>query len=89
MKVLIIKLFSPSCYFSSLRPKYLPYNSILEDLQPMFFPQYKALSFTTKQNNRQNYSSIYFNLYVFRSRTQDYERNTSYQYVICSLILHV
>jgi hypothetical protein len=32
----------------------------------MFLPQCDWPSFTPIQNNRQNYSSVYLNLYIFR-----------------------
>jgi len=34
----IMQFSSSSCYFLTLRPKYLPQHSILEHLQYMFFP---------------------------------------------------
>jgi len=40
-------------------------HPILKHPLPTFLPQCEAQSFTPIQNNRQNYSSIYFNLYIF------------------------
>jgi hypothetical protein len=54
--------FSPlSCYLVPLRPKYSQ-HPILKHPQPMFLPQSQQPSFTPVQNNRQNSSSVYFNL---------------------------
>ena len=63
----IIKLpiiyFSPlPFYLDPLRPKRSPQNPIFKHLQPPFFPQCERPSFTPIQNNRKNYSSVYFNL---------------------------
>ena len=48
-----------------LRPKYSPQHPILKHPQPTFLPQCERASFTTIQNNRQNYNSGYLNLYIF------------------------
>jgi len=45
---------------SLLRPIYSPQHLILIHPQPTFFPQWERPSFTPIQNNRQNYSSVYF-----------------------------
>ncbi len=45
-----------------IEPKYSPQHPILKHPQPMFLPQCQRPSFTSIQNNRQNYSSIYLNL---------------------------
>ena len=68
--VQIIKLFGMysstfPCYFFPRNPKYSPQHPILEHPHPMFFPQRERPSFTAIQNKRQNYSSVYFNLYIF------------------------
>jgi hypothetical protein len=39
--------------------------TILKHPQPTFLPQCKQRSFTPTQNNRQNYSSVRLNLYIF------------------------
>ena len=52
--------FSPlSCYPVPLRPKYSQ-HPVLKHPQPMFLPQCQRPSFTSIQNNRQNYSSKYY-----------------------------
>ena len=48
-----------------LRPKYSPQHPIPQNPEPTFLPQCKRPSFTPKQNNGQNYSSVYFNLSIF------------------------
>ena len=65
----IIKLqitqFSPVSYhLLPLSPQYLPQNSI--PTQPIFLPQCDRPSFTPIPNNRQIYSTEYFNLYIFQ-----------------------
>jgi len=63
---LLIMLFSPlPCYLVSFRPKYSPQHPILKSPQPTFPPQCERRSFTPIQNNRQNYSSLYFYLSTF------------------------
>ena len=53
-------------YLVPLRPKYSPQHPILKHLQPIFLPQCERPSFTPMHNNKQNYSSIYLNLQIFR-----------------------
>jgi hypothetical protein len=53
------------CYLVPLRPEYLHQHPILEHVQPMFLPQRKQPSFTLIENNRQNYSSVCLDLYIF------------------------
>jgi hypothetical protein len=50
------EVFSTSCYLVPLRPKYFSQHPILKH------PQCQRPSFTPIQNNKQNYSSVYFNL---------------------------
>jgi hypothetical protein len=58
--------YSPLSYhLVHLRPIYLPQNPIPENPQPLFFPYCERPSFTPTQNNRQNYISVYLNLYIF------------------------
>ena len=58
--------FSPlSCYIVPLRPKYSPQHPILKHLQPTSLPQCERPSFAPIHNNRQNYSSVYLDLYIF------------------------
>jgi len=56
--------FSP-CYLVPLRPKYFPQLPILKHPQPTYLPQCERPSFTPIQNKRQNYSSVFPNLYIF------------------------
>jgi len=51
-------------YLVPLGPKYLSQHRILEHPQPMFLPQCERPSATTIQNNRQNCSSTYLDLYI-------------------------
>jgi len=48
------------CYLFPLRPKYSP-----QQPQPTFLPQCDRPSFITIQDNRENYSSVYLNFYIF------------------------
>ena len=57
--------FLHSCYLVPLRLKYSPQHPILKHPQPTFLPQCQRPSITPIQNNRQNYSAIYLNLYIF------------------------
>jgi hypothetical protein len=52
--------FSP--YLVPLRPKHSPQHPILKHRQPTFLPQCQRPGFTTIQNNRHYYSSVYLNL---------------------------
>ena len=54
---------------SLLGPKYSPQHPLLKHPQPTFLPQCEGPSFTPIQNNRQNYSSIYLNFYIFGQQT--------------------
>ena len=55
-------VFLLRCYLVHLRPKFSPRHHILKHLHPTFLPQFERSSFTPKQNNKQNYSSVYLNL---------------------------
>jgi hypothetical protein len=63
---------SPLCNFlhspitSSLLGPNILLKTIFRHPQPTFFPQRQRPSFTHIQNNRQNYSSVYLNIYIFR-----------------------
>ena len=67
MEILIMQSFPLSCSLIPLRDKRLPPHpvGISEHPQPTFLPQCGWPSFTPIQNNRQNYSSTYFNVYTF------------------------
>jgi hypothetical protein len=62
----IIMQFSPRSVFLPFRSKYLPQLSVLKNPQSMFLPQSEWPSFAPIQHNRQNYSSVHFNLYCLR-----------------------
>jgi hypothetical protein len=53
------------CYLVPLGPKYAPQHPVLENPQHTFLPKCERPSFTPIQNNRQEYSSVYLNLYTF------------------------
>ena len=57
--------FSTLCYLIPLRPKYSPQHPILKEPEPTFLPQYERPSSSSIQNNRQTFSSVYLNLYIF------------------------
>jgi hypothetical protein len=53
-----------ACYLIPLGPKYPPQNAIFENPQPTFLSESERPSFSTIQNNRQDYISVYFNFYI-------------------------
>jgi hypothetical protein len=55
---------NPTCYLVPLRPEYPPQHPILEHPQPTFLTQCERPGLTPKKNKRQNYSSVYLNLYI-------------------------
>ena len=57
-------LSSTLCSFLHYRPKYIPQHLILKHPRPTFLPQCEWPSFTPIQNKRQNYSSVYLNLFI-------------------------
>jgi hypothetical protein len=72
-RVLILELFimqfSPfSCHLISLRSKYPPKYPVFRQSQSMFLPQCQRPSFTPIQNQKQNYSLVYSDFYVFRQQ---------------------
>ena len=69
-KFFIMQFPLDSCYFAPLRTKYSPQHPVLSQPHSMFVPHCKICSFTPIQNNRQNYSSIYFNRHIFPLITQ-------------------
>ena len=52
-------------YLVPPRSRYSPQHLILKHLQLPFLPQCQRPSFTPIQNDRQDYSSIYLDLYIF------------------------
>jgi len=64
MKLLIIQSSSRPCYLVPFSPKHPPPHPILTHHQPMFLLQCERPHFMPMQNNRQNYSSVYFNLCI-------------------------
>ena len=60
-----LRSFLHSRYPVPLRPTYAPQHPILKHPQPTFLPQCERPRFTSIQNNRQNYSSVHLNLYIF------------------------
>ena len=51
-------------YLVPPRSKYSTQHHVLKHPQLPLFPQFQRSSFTPIQNNRQNYSSIYLDLYI-------------------------
>ena len=50
-------------------PQYLSHHPFLKHPYPVFFSQFEETSFTSIQNNKQNCTSVYFNLNIFGLRT--------------------
>ena len=69
IKCLIISSFSIPRYLVPHWPKYLPYHPIPENPRPISLTHCGRTSFTPIQNNRQNYSSIYLELYICGQQT--------------------
>jgi hypothetical protein len=70
-------------YLVSLRAKYLPQHPILEHAQATSLPLYERPSFTPIQNKRQNYNSVYLDLYIFgqpNGRPKSLPRMLRYQH---------
>ena len=53
------------CHLAPFRPKHIPQHPILRHLWPALLPRFERPSFTPTSNNMQNYTSVYFNLYIF------------------------
>jgi hypothetical protein len=71
MKFLSMQFSPTSCHFITIRSKYSPQHSVLKHLRSTFPSQCQRPSFIPIQNDRQNYSFVYLNLYVFDSRRED------------------
>ena len=52
-------------YLIPQTPKYPPQHPIVEHTLRTFLPQYDRSTFLPMQNNKQNYSSVYLNLYFW------------------------
>jgi len=46
--------------------KYLPPHHILENPQPIFLARYEGQTFILYETTPQNYSSVYFNLFLYQ-----------------------
>ena len=53
-----------SLYHKPLRTEHLPQHPLLKHPQPTFLPQCQKPNLTPSQNNGQNYSSVYLDLYI-------------------------
>jgi len=60
------------CYLLHLRPTYLPQRPLLIQSLPVFFPLCQRPG-CVSIHNRQNYSSLYFNVYVFSYETGEHK----------------
>jgi len=56
------------CYIIPCRSRYSPQHPILKHPHPTFIPLCEEPSSTPIQNSSQNYSSVYFNLYILSSK---------------------
>ena len=65
IKHLIMQFYPLCCYFVPIRTKYSPQHPILKHHQPTLLPHCGWPSLTPIKNKRQNYSSVYLDLYVF------------------------
>ena len=72
-------------YFLPLKPKYPHQHPILKHPQPMFLPQCERTRFTLTHNYRQNYNSVYLNLYIFGQQTG--RRKICYTVIPSNIIL--
>jgi hypothetical protein len=68
---LFITQFSPTfCRFISLQSKYSSQHPVLKTHSVYVSPLESEARFHTIQNNRQNYSFLYSNFYVYGQRTR-------------------
>ena len=63
-KTLRYVVFSTPFYLIPLRSRYLPQHPILEKFWPLLLPQCDRPNFTTTQNNRKIFSSVYL-IFIF------------------------
>jgi len=71
MKLLIMQPSPASHHFLTLRSEYPPQHPVLTHPQPKFLPYSKRRSFTSIQNNRENYGFVGCNHEVLRRRCKD------------------
>jgi hypothetical protein len=64
------QLFPTSCHFIPLWSKYSHLHPVLKHPQSMLLPYCQRKNFASIPNHGQNYSSGYFNSYVFRQQTK-------------------
>jgi hypothetical protein len=64
LKLLVMYLSPIPYYLVTLRPKYSPQHLILRQPHATFLPQCERPSFTPRDNNGQNYSSVYLLWFV-------------------------
>jgi hypothetical protein len=58
--------------------KYFSQHPIFKHPQPMFLPQCQRPSFTPIQNNRQNYSSVYYiSLFIYTLEPAEHGQSTT------------
>jgi len=62
IQLIIMQLPPLPCHLVPPSPKFSPQHPILKHPQPAFLHQCQRISFTPRQHNRQNYSSVYLNL---------------------------
>jgi len=64
-KLVVIYFASLSSYLVPFKPKYYPEHPILKHPQPAFLLEYDRPSFTSIQNNMQNYIFFYILIFTF------------------------
>jgi hypothetical protein len=74
MNLLIIQLPPISRHYISLRSKYSPQHPVLKHPQSLFLPYCQRPSFTPIQNNMQNYTFVYSNLFTFLNGRREHKR---------------
>jgi hypothetical protein len=61
-----------SCHFSTFRAKQSPNHHVLSHFHSVSFTSRDAPTAKSLPNNRYNYSSVYYNLYIF-TQQREYE----------------